>query len=55
MTEADENADEPFLDSKEKSQAQAGTEAGMSERQIKTAVRVSNVPKDEFEKQIESD
>lgn len=31
-----------------------GEAAGMSERQIKTAIRVANVPQEEFEKQVES-
>jgi hypothetical protein len=33
----------------------AAEDAGLSERQQKTAVRVANVPKEEFEAQIESD
>jgi hypothetical protein len=33
----------------------AGTKAGLSERQQKTATRVANVPKEEFEAQVESD
>jgi hypothetical protein len=33
----------------------AAEKAGLSERQQKTAVRVANVPKEEFEAQIESD
>lgn len=33
----------------------AGEDAGMSDRQIKTAIRVANVPADEFERQVESD
>jgi hypothetical protein len=33
----------------------AAEEAGLSEWQQKTAVRVANVPKEEFEAQIESD
>jgi hypothetical protein len=36
-----------------KSQTQAGSDAGMSERQVKTAVRVANVPDDAFEAAIE--
>ncbi len=34
---------------------QAATDAGLSERQRKTALRVANVPQDEFEAAIESD
>jgi len=34
---------------------QAATDAGMSERQRKEALRVANVPADEFEKQVESE
>jgi hypothetical protein len=34
---------------------QAGRDAGMSNRQTVTALRVANVPKDQFEKQVESD
>lgn len=36
-------------------QRQAAADAGMSERQQLTAVRVANVPADEFERQVESD
>lgn len=36
------------------SQTKAGADAGMSERQIKTAVRVANVPDDVFEAAVES-
>ena len=32
----------------------AGEAAGMSDRQIKTAIRVANVPAEDFEKQVES-
>ncbi len=38
-----------------KSEAQAGADAGMSERQIKTAVRVANVSVEDFEAAVESD
>lgn len=34
---------------------QAASEAGLSQRQAKTALRVANVPHDDFEEQIESD
>lgn len=34
---------------------EAAEDAGLSERQQKTAVRVANVPKEEFEAQVESD
>jgi hypothetical protein len=34
---------------------QAATDAGLSERQRKTALRIANVPRDEFETAIESD
>jgi hypothetical protein len=34
---------------------QAAEEAGLSERQQKTAVRVANIPEEEFEAQVESD
>lgn len=34
---------------------EAAAEAGMSERQAKTALRVANVPADEFEEQVEGD
>jgi hypothetical protein len=34
---------------------QAAKEAGLSERQAVTALRVANIPKDEFERQVESD
>lgn len=37
------------------SQRQAGRSAGMSERQVKTAVRVANVPEPDFEDAVESD
>jgi hypothetical protein len=37
------------------SRTQAATDAGLSERQRKTALRVANVPDDEFEEAIESD
>ena len=37
------------------SRASAATEAGLSERQRKTALRVANVPADEFEKAVEAD
>lgn len=37
------------------SQRQAATDAGMSERQRVTAVRVANVPADKFEEWVESD
>lgn len=37
------------------SQKDAGSRVGMSERQIKTAVRVANVPADRFERDVESD
>lgn len=33
---------------------EAGEAAGMSDRQIKTAIRVANVPAEEFERQVES-
>jgi hypothetical protein len=34
---------------------QAATDAGLSSRQAKTAIRVNNVERDSFEKQVESD
>jgi hypothetical protein len=34
---------------------EAGAKAGLSERQQKTAIRVANVPAEEFEAQVESD
>jgi hypothetical protein len=34
---------------------QAAKGAGLSERQTKTAVRVANIPADEFEATVESD
>jgi hypothetical protein len=37
------------------SRTQAATDAGMSERQRKTALRVANVPSEEFEQAVESD
>lgn len=37
------------------SQRQVGHDAGMSERQIKTAVRVANVPDERFETVVESE
>lgn len=37
------------------SQKQAATDAGLSEYQRKTAVRVANVPESDFEQQVESD
>lgn len=37
-----------------KSRQRATKEAGLSERQVKTAVRVANVPAEHFEEQIES-
>jgi len=36
------------------SRKEAGAGAGMSDRQIKTAIRVANVPEQEFERQVES-
>lgn len=36
------------------SRKEAGEAAGMSDRQIKTAIRVANVPAEDFEKQVES-
>lgn len=36
------------------SRKDAGKNAGMSERQVKTALRVANVPEAEFERQVES-
>ena len=36
-------------------QAQAGAEAGMSSHQVKQAIRVANVPKEEFEQLVEGD
>jgi hypothetical protein len=33
---------------------QAGPAAGLSDRLIVTALRVGNVPKDEFERQVEA-
>lgn len=33
---------------------EAGDSAGMSERQVKTAIRVANVPDADFERQVES-
>lgn len=36
------------------SRSDAGASAGMSDRQIKTAIRVANVPAAEFERQVES-
>jgi hypothetical protein len=35
-------------------QSQAATEAGFSERQAKNAVRIANIPEQEFERQVES-
>lgn len=37
------------------SRSAAGADAGMSPRQVKTAMRVANVPADQFEKLVESD
>jgi len=37
------------------SQRKAGTDAGLSERQIKTAVRVANVPQDVFDAEVEKE
>lgn len=37
------------------SQHKAGTDAGLSERQIKTAVRVANVPQDVFDAEVEKE
>ncbi len=34
---------------------EAGDAAGMSDRQVKTAIRVANVPAEDFERQVESD
>lgn len=41
-------------DTKVLTRAEAARQAGMSERQQVTAVRVANVPADDFEKQVES-
>ncbi len=38
-----------------RSQKEAATQAGMSQRQRETAVRVANVPPEQFETQVESD
>lgn len=35
-------------------QRDVADKAGMSERQVKTAVRIANVPQDDFDKQVES-
>lgn len=35
-------------------QKDVADKAGMSERQVKTAVRIANVPQDDFDKQVES-
>jgi len=35
--------------------SQAARDAGISQDQLKTALRVHNVPRDEFERQVESD
>ena len=37
------------------SRTQAATDAGLSERQRKTALRVANIPEQEFEEAIESE
>jgi len=37
------------------SRKEAGDAAGMSDRQVKTAIRVANVPAEDFERQVESD
>jgi hypothetical protein len=37
------------------SRKEAAAEAGLSERQAKTALRVANIPEQEFERQIESE
>ena len=36
------------------SRKEAGEAAGMSDRQVKTAIRVANVPAEDFERQVES-
>ena len=45
-----QDGDDPPL-----TRTQAATNAGLSERQRKTALRVANIPEDEFESAIESD
>ena len=52
--------DEPTTENKDGaapnySQADAARDAGMSERQTKTAVRVANVPQDEYDELVESE
>ncbi len=47
--------DQPLDGSGHKSQQEVGAEAGLSERQQKTAVRISNVSEADFERQVESD
>lgn len=47
--------DQPTADVGPRSQLEAGTDARMSERQIKTAVRVANVPADDFEAAVDGE
>ena len=47
--------DQPSDGAVPRSQAEAGRQAGLSERQIKTAVRVANVPEADFEAAVESE
>ena len=47
--------DQPQDASDPKSRTEFAREAGMSERQQNTALRVANVPDADFERQVESD
>lgn len=47
--------DQPLADARQKSQGDAAKDAGLSEYQAKTAVRVANVPVDDFVAAVESD
>lgn len=47
--------DQPSVAAVEKSQRQAAWEAGLSERQELTAVRIASIPQDQFDAAVESD
>lgn len=50
-----QRTDQPRVGNGPKSRAEAARDAGLSERQRKTALRVAAVPDDEFEEWVESD
>jgi len=55
LKQYDARGDHLKIEGTHNSQKQAATDAGLSEYQTATAVRVANVPEEEFEQQVESD